>query len=387
MPRDLFFLGFVFAAGGSWLLLAIHFLFQREQRRDILLLVLLALVAFLPAVAFGVTGTFSTISTLAGGALLALPAVPLSYLFVAYRRQLGGLELRANRLVSLYLFLILLGTVFILLVALADMTLDASGATIFIAVTAPILAALTAVLGFPPFQRRIERHLLGIPQDPKGLVMDYASRLSTSLDRAGFIDLLSDEVLPSLLVRESALVLSDGAQRGTVLYCLRIDSSQLPTDDEVASLMAQVGRYRPPLAEEDGTQPCPWVRLALPLRLGEATIGLWLLGRRDPDDFYSQGEIPTLQALADQSAIALAHLFQTESLRALHQANMGRLEAERIRLAHGLHDEVLNDLAALVMTLDQRATSPHFRERYQALTARIRAMIRDLRPAMLNYGL
>ncbi|MGH8010749.1 MAG: hypothetical protein ACREQ3_27480, partial [Candidatus Binatia bacterium] len=112
LPRDLFFLGFVFAAGGSWLLLAIHFLFQREQRRDILLLVLLALVAFLPAVAFGVAGTFSTISTLAGGALLALPAVPLSYLFVAYRRQLGGLELRANRLVSLYLFLILLGTVF-----------------------------------------------------------------------------------------------------------------------------------------------------------------------------------------------------------------------------------------------------------------------------------
>jgi signal transduction histidine kinase len=127
--------------------------------------------------------------------------------------------------------------------------------------------------------------------------------------------------------------------------------------------------------------------LAFPLRVAGDLVGLWLLGRRDPDDLYTQSELPVLQSISHQTAFVLANIRQAELLQALYQANVERQEAEQSELALLLHDEVLNPLGLLVDQVDPPAASPEFYAIYTALTTSIRQTIQGLRPAMLDYGL
>jgi signal transduction histidine kinase len=113
-------------------------------------------------------------------------------------------------------------------------------------------------------------------------------------------------------------------------------------------------------------------------------IGLWLFGRRDPDDAYPEGIARLLELLSHQTAIALSNISKTEQLQQLYEAGIQRQEEERISLARELHDDTLNDLAALGM---YRADPDHFMRIHERLVERVRLMIRGLRPAMLDYGL
>ena len=69
----------------------------------------------------------------------------------------------------------------------------------------------------------------------------------------------------------------------------------------------------------------------------------------------------------------------------MYQANVNRFEDERLHLALELHDSILNQLAVLQMNLDK--PSQKFQEAYDSLTQRLREIVSDLRPPMLNYGL
>jgi len=126
--------------------------------------------------------------------------------------------------------------------------------------------------------------------------------------------------------------------------------------------------------------------VVLPLHVKGKLIGLWLLGRRDPDDFYAQTEISVLRSIANQTAIALVNITQAEQLHALYQADIERHEQERANLALDLHDEVLNQLAGISMKMDAK-TAPEFEGEFQTVTTQLRQVIQGLRPAMLNYGL
>ena len=91
--------------------------------------------------------------------------------------------------------------------------------------------------------------------------------------------------------------------------------------------------------------------------------------------------------LADQIAIALSNILQTERLRAMYQANVDWYEEERLNLALELHDSILNQMAVMMMNLDVHDPSVKFQEAYDNLTQRLREIVSDLRPPMLNYGL
>jgi signal transduction histidine kinase len=134
-------------------------------------------------------------------------------------------------------------------------------------------------------------------------------------------------------------------------------------------------------------QPYSWIRLVLPLKLGDQVLGFWLLGRRDPDDIYSQQEIPVIGSLANLTAIALSNILQTENLKTMYEANIGRYEQERLRLSRDLHDSILNEMAALLMRSDSPVFSPEFQQAFEALTERLREIVSDLRPPTLNFGL
>ncbi|NOY97931.1 MAG: hypothetical protein GXP40_01845 [Chloroflexi bacterium] len=385
LPRTFYFLGFLLLLVGSIVLLVFHYIFQPAERRAIGLLVTAIGIAVTPSIVLGIVGSLGEIPRVGPLALLALPVMPGAYFYIVYRRQLLGMELRTNKLVSIYAFLVLLGAVLILLITPALLLPITSQEMIFVAAAMTVLTSLAAILIFPAFQAFIEQRFLGIRLPYQNLQEAYSARIITSTSLDSLVGLLKEEILPSLLVRQFGFLQIEN-DAPIVLLAVGMDEERMLDGYDLPFLLSSSGKYRP-VHLLDGTQPYSWVRLILPLRVGDAVIGFWLLGRRDPDDLYAQAEIPILRSLANQTAIALSNLLQTERLRAMYLANINRYEEERLRLALDLHDSILNQMAVLMMNLDVPNPSPRFQEAYDELTQRLRQIVSDLRPPMLNYGL
>jgi signal transduction histidine kinase len=380
-PR-LYLFGFLLALSGSVGLMISHSILRPAHRREIRRLLIIWAIALLPPIFISLLGALSKIPTFSGGLLIALPALPAAYLYIAYHRQLGPHEIRANRFIALYLFLILLITALAILIPVTEALLPGNETLIEFGV--PLLSVVVAILNFARFQRFVERRILGVPWSPTELLETYAGRITTRLDTASLAKLLSQEVLPSLFVRQSALLRYD-ENRLDLVYLQEIDSRALPVEADLPALLAQAGKYRAPV--EDDSLSYSWVRLILPLTIGSELSGLWLLGRRDPDDFYAQAEITTLQTLAHQTAIALTNIVYAERLHALYQTSIDQREAERASLGHELHDHILQKMFLLHDSAAALMDSPSFAKAYETVIRDLRDLIRGLRPPMLEYGL
>lgn len=383
VPNNLYSFGFLIAVGGSLILLVIHLWRQPSVRRDFrLLFVVAALALSLPLIWATVSIFFGIPASLGSAGLLSFPLLPVAYLYAAYRGKLGALELRVNRFIAVYLFLILVGTIGIPLLA-SD---DNQPFTLIVGSTVSILTTLAYVWGFPAFQSFVEKRILGIPLPPKRLLETYTNRITTSSTSAALVRVLEAEIIPSLLIRQFIFLQCDIGKLKVLSRLGVVNEEQIPTEQDMPDLITEPGIYRAPdLSSSD--QPYSWIRLVLPLKLGEDTIGSWLFGRRDPDDIYSQREIPILQSLASQTAIALSNILQTERLQALYEANIDRYEQERLRLSRDLHDSVMNEMAALLMREDAPVFSPGFQQAFETLTERLREIVTDLRPPSLTFGL
>ena len=382
----LYFLAIVMAFGGSFLLLVAHFVLQREYRRELGILAVGVLVSVGFTVIAGVVASSGQIPRVAVLSLLALPFLPLTYFYVLYRRRLGGLELRTNRAISLYVFLVLLGALLLLVVGYLDLgTLDITGESLlFVVVLITLFITFAGILVFPIFQSFIERRLLGIRLPPEGMVESFSARIVTSTTLPDLLKLLDEQVFPSLLIRQVVfLQFADSSSR--VLLARNVETEKVDVEAARDWIASGSEEGWVPLPAE--SRPFGWVRLVLPLKIGPDLIGAWLLGRRDPDDIYPQAEFPTLRSLSDQTAIALSNILQTERLKAMYDANIHRYEEERLRLAHELHDSLLNEMAAMLMKHDQDALPREFQESFDGLIVRLREIVRDLRPPMLTYGL
>ena len=76
-----------------------------------------------------------------------------------------------------------------------------------------------------------------------------------------------------------------------------------------------------------------------------------------------------------------------ETLRALYQREVEQIETQRAVLAAELHGGILNSLINLKMRVDGRTASQEFFDQCDMLIGRLRQTVKELRPAMLNYGL
>lgn len=387
LPANLYALGFLLAIAGSAVFLLLHFILQPVNRREAGLMGLAVPLTFIPLMGIGIARLINEIPNFGGIALLGLPALPLIYFYAVYSRQLGSLELRANRLIALYLFFLLSAAVFVILVTAANRWLLYPGAESGNGVLAALLGGMLTAVGYPPFRRFVERNLLRMPLPPEHLLQLYTARIATSLDQSTLVLLLRDEVLPSLLVRQSALLRIGDMGQLEPLFVSGIDEDQLPIREDVPALQDQAAKRRALTPLDEPIQRAPWIRLVLSLKVDDRPIGFWLFGRRPPDDHYTQSELPTLQTLASQVAIALVNISQAEHLHAIYQNDIERQEQERARLARGLHDEVLNALTALALRQERLNQIPGFQKTYEMVSDYLRGVINDLRPAMLTYGL
>jgi len=384
LPVNLYLYGFLIAVAGSLLFFIAHFIFQPDVRNDLRLIMFVTALAFLPAILIGVIAAFISIPGAAGVGLVGLPILPIAYLYGVYRRQLGGLEVRVNRFFSIYLFIILLGFMELPLLDALDQVAQISSEALVTSLLAMVLTAAAFIWVYPAFESFIERRFFGITLPSRQLLERYSTHITTSVSILDLTKVLHDEILSSLLIRQFAFLLSD-RDNLKLLSILNVEENNLPKNADVPDLQTQAGGYLPPALGMK--PPLDWIRLILPLKLGDETIGFWLFGRRDPDDLYAQAEIPILRSLANQTAVALSNILQTQQIKEMYEANILRQEQERLRLARDLHDSVLNELAALVIGSDAPVLSPKIQQTYEMVTERVREIVSDLRPPMLNYGL
>jgi len=383
LPESSYVLGFLLAVVGSLVLLVVHFIRQTEVRRSLRFLLVVTLFGLLPAIFLGITSLLSPVFPfLFSLAFVSFAGIPFAYLYIVYRREWSGLQLRMNRIISAYFFIVLLGMIGTPLLAWVAYTLPPLSYPLVLGPIAALCTALLSIWVFPYFQRFIERYLLGIEVAPEQIQDAYSSRSAESSSIHALMDLVREIMLPSLLVRQFLfLQFEDSSVK--VLLAVGLDENQIPGAQGAPELSALNGIR----SDHPGKlKPYPWVRLVLPLKVGKKVIGAWLFGRRDPDDFYSQSELPVLRSLANQTAIAISNILQTERLRAIYEADINRYEQERLNLAHELHDSILNQMAAMLMN-DTIPLSPNFQEAYNDLIERLREIVSDLRPPMLHYGL
>ena len=380
LPRGTYYFGFLLATGGSIVLLILHYVFQSPFRRDVGLLFMAFSLAIIPSILFGILHIFGTIPSIGGGSLLALPIVPVAYFYAIYRRRFGNLEARANRMIAAYVFFIMMGIVVVLTIFALRLFLPLDAMMVAGLVVALVASMLTAI-GYPLFTRWFEFHWLGIQFPPEQLVDLYANRITISLTEKNLSHLIQTELLPSLMVRQSALLQVENGEL-TPMYTHNVGNNQLPEYDDLPEWIELAYRYLHPSTNEY----FPWVRLVMPLQVEGNVHGLWLLGRRDPDDYYAIKEINMLRAIASQMAVALVNIAQNRHIFALYQTNVEQAEAQRKRLARDLHDSVLNQLASISMQIDDE-TVPGVPEQLQTTIADIRNIIYGLRPTMLDYGL
>lgn len=393
MPFNAYFIGFILAMTGSVILLLVHSISYPMQRRDINMLALAVGLAILPPVIVSISIILNWYPWFVALGMMSLFVLPGAYFYVVYRGQLGGMQLRMNRAILGYMYAVLVLSSSLLMAAATLPIQNSLPSSLLMGALLFSLGGLGSAVAYPRFQRWAERNLLGMPMPPTKLVETYMARITTSLDASRLAALLRDEVLPSLLIRQAALIrlesIGDGNRPVNVkmIFHLGVPEIELPRASMVPTLLTQSGRPRRPSEREGDQTPCPWARLILPLTVGQQVVGLFLFGRRDPDDLYTPTEAVTLQVVMDQTALALVNIEQAERLHAFYQNDIERNEAERTALARELHDTVLGQLGVLSVVTDGAQPSPAFAEAYQETVTHIRDIISGLRPTMLNFGL
>ncbi len=367
---------------GALLLLLSRYVIRPAQQRETGLLLAGGLLTFLPSILLGaIDGLLSVTSTGIRFSLLGLIALPLFYFYVAYRRQLGNFELRANRLLGGYLFFLGWGLLISIVISALEAWTGAVGINSTVSLLITLVTAGLSVAGLKPFQGFVDKRLLGISIPPDSVIDVFSNRLATSLNNQAIVALLTEKILPSLLIRQSAL-LRLAPDKLTPVYLTEVQEGRLPSFEELQHWPIDSGRYLLPGPVSNHLE---WVRLAIPLTIDGRRVGLWLFGHRDPDDFYGQDVIRPLQLLANQIAIALTNITQAEQLLSLNQIHIEQYESERMHIARELHDEVLNELSPLANSSQPVASlSP---ERAAVVAVKIRNVISGLRPLSLHYGL
>ncbi|MCW5877626.1 MAG: hypothetical protein KIS80_02010 [Anaerolineales bacterium] len=384
-PYDSYLSAFLVAVLGSVALLTYRFFLCQAERKEIGLILFGAGVAFLPAAVVALTSLQPDASATLPGYVISMMALPGAYLYIAMRRRLGDLEVRANRAISLYLFLVLMVTFSLLLLPITTLLFPGLAGAGGVVVVTAVVASLFSILGFSGFQKFVERKILGIPETPQRLLEEFAGRLSTSFSHSNLAALLTTEVLPALFIRQSALLNFDVRSTGRVVYLQGVKADSLPNQAQqkvLASLPANA------LIEQGYFgRAQQWAKVSLPLVVAGEPRGLWLLGRKDPDDHYSEAELRLLRSLANQMAIALVNIGQASDLRSLYQANVQRQEAERIHLARELHDDTLGQVGDLVRQVAGSQAGTELAPKLEGLVGQIRRMINGLRPPLLDQGL
>lgn len=277
----------------------------------------------------------------------AASLLPFFYIYAPYKRLLGDLEFRANRALSLFSFLVVYLTAFVVVFVVGAQRVSFTPAALGFALTVSMLFVTGGLFLRAPFQRLLDRLAYGTEHNPDDILRAFANEIPRALNRDALIRLLTREVGPSLLIRQSALYLWKDGQ-ASLFYAdgVALDP-EVDASEQVRQWLAGAKRYRPPKSELGEVSPeeqeADWVRLAIPVEVGNTVLGIWLFGQRNPDDFYPKPDIELLATLANQVGVALETMRLIEDLR--QQASALEKAYEELKELDRLKDEFIQNVS------------------------------------------
>ena len=342
VPYSLYLFGILIGMGGSIaLLIARIFRPGSTGNRSatslmlsgLIIAVLPGLLWILPIMGNNVEAVDASAKLLA---TLALPILPFFYTYALYKHRLGDTEVRANRALMLYSFAVVYATVFVLLFVLFYREPQFDSAALGAALAASVICQLIAFLSWGPITRLVNRIAYGTTYEPEQLIRHFANAIPRSLSRDQLSTLLETEILSTLLVRQAALFwLAEGQQALVHAMGVERDLSHV-TKEDLLEIQKKGKRYL--TFENMPEAPFDWARLIVPIEVDKVTIGVWVFGRRDPDDFYPQADIDLATTLGNQIAVAL------ETIRLFEAAQLRAREMERLNLELRRADRLKSDL-------------------------------------------
>ncbi len=343
LPEGSFIIPVLLALGSSLILLTVR-QFQKVSSRELqanrlmLFGMILGLgpwflvVAMAIPIWFDEQATFARQSVILRASLLAtVPLWPTTYLYAAAKHTLGEIEFRANRLFGFWSFLIYIIVLqfIILMIGLQSGVLRRNPAEFCL-----IMGVASAIIGKPLLkccQKFFDRKILGLRHTPEEILGILAYNIPRLHEAQALPRLLHDTILPTLLIRQSAIyVFADSAPQPVDEFGVEPLTSQ-----ELAALPNLTHEDVDPMSAPQAGLP-DWVHLALPLWTDGTLVGLWLVGRRDPDDYYTQGDVALLRRVGNQIGSLLRvqqeiaenrrleeQLFQSQKLEAIGRLSAG----------------------------------------------------------------
>ncbi|MGH9362119.1 MAG: sensor histidine kinase, partial [Thermoanaerobaculia bacterium] len=281
--------------------------------------------------------------------LLAIPTLPLSYLYAIYKHRLSALEFRANRLLGRFGFFALWVPLYALILVYLGHRSGGDEASFPFAmflVSVALVAAAPALRA--RFRALVDRHVFGVKYTHEEVVELVSARIPAAFERTSLARAVRDEIMPTLLVRQSALYLFEG-EGVAALYEQAVPAGEAPPGaPAVRGLLARAGIYlpAPPGASEERFA---WVRLVLPVAVQGEVIGAWLLGRRDPDDHFPASDIHLLATVANQIASMVENIrLYEQAQQEIAQRKAAEEETRRshLQLLHAQKMEAIGRLAS-----------------------------------------
>jgi signal transduction histidine kinase len=334
-----------------------------------------SIVAFLTTIFISFTGF---------GALLIMPALADDQVNL-FKTETYTLRMSANRASAFIIFLLVIGAITLTAMFFITSRIDSSIAASFLATLLSLSLTVITILLYKPYRKYFNRIILGIRRSPDELIRGYAHSIITSLDWDSLAILIKEEILPSLLIRESVLFYIQDNSRIMTLFKTGL------TNTVVSQMQADLSLHIKDLHNvaipETITHKYPWVRVTLPLEINGVKKGFWFFGQRDPNNIYNTEFIKDLSSLANQTTLALLNIHQAELLQSLYSANVNRQEEEKATIARDLHDALLPSIGYLVELQENNRDIEEFEHAVQRINTMIRNIMSGLRPATLDLGL
>lgn len=378
----LYSFGLFLAILGSLGILVFKFFKNKKNRNDILFIILTWSIILVPQIFINVIFNFENFPDF-GLSLILLPLLPLSYLNILFKREVGKYKLRKNPLIATYMYFSILLIFISITLSILLIFFEFSPVLIIILLFLILLISIVSTFNYIPFVKWVSSKFLGTIYPIDNVINLYSEQISQQYSIEKLKELIQKNLTNDLLIDQSIIVLMSDFKDDYQEIAIN-ETDFIPNRDKLTEL-----HIENPLEDPfESNSKHKWIRLILPIKTSDSFYGWWLIGEHSPDDVFSFDLIETLEVISIQIAMKISSIFQTQHIESMYQIRVTREDAQESYILRELHDTVLNEFALLKEHVESKngldeKTSNFF----EIITNSIRNTISGLRPPMQDYPL